>query len=148
MTANRPRVDRGEEAGTTRYEIRVREAGQAAESPVAVLPEEGLLPWVLSVVGPGAMRDFILHHLPEERLTTQQAADLLGMSRPSLIKLLESGAIEYTMVGNRRSVALQSLEDYRARTAPPVPPTHQPDGIIDEQLRALQRMAEDEGDFA
>jgi len=95
------------------------------------------------------MRDFVLEQLPEERLTTQQAADVLGMSRPSLIKILDEGEMQHTMVGNRRYVDLRSVEEYRrngrsrlhAQFAP------NPDRVVDEQLRTLQQLAEDEGDF-
>lgn len=49
------------------------------------------------------------------KLTTQEAADFLGMSRPTFVKLLQSGAIPFEMAGRHRRVTLRDVVDYQER---------------------------------
>lgn len=69
--------------------------------------------------------------LPDRQvLTTQRAADILGVSRPFLVKLLESGVMAHHRVGNQRRVYLRDVLEYAKKR--------------DEQRRvALDRLARD-----
>ena len=68
-------------------------------------------------------------------LTVAEAAELLNVSRPFVIRLLESGAMPFRKVGTRRRVRLVDVLEYRDRQ----------DAIANAALEEMVRQAEEHG---
>lgn len=69
---------------------------------------------VLVQVAEALMQGLAVSVIPQSaRLTTQQAADFLGVSRPTLVRLLEKGEIPMSKPGRHRYVQLQDLVTYQ-----------------------------------
>jgi excisionase family DNA binding protein len=101
--------------------------GQAIEIPACALH-------ALKLVVEGMARGQTITLVAQSsELTTQEAADLLRVSRPHLVKLLDDGVIDHYKVGTHRRVRLDDVLDYRARRA----------SVRRERLDELTRLSEE-----
>ena len=96
-----------DEMETTGKTVLVSPSGQVLELPPTLFE-------VMRFVGATLASGNGVRVVPRAtRLTTQEAADLLGMSRPTLVKLLEQGAIPFEKVGRHRRVTLDDVLAYQ-----------------------------------
>src|SRR5699024_11042379 len=78
------------------------------------LPREALA--VLVQVFESMKQGLAIHVAPlNAQLTSQEAADYLGISRPTFVKLLESGKLAFTNPGRHRYVRLDDVIEYAER---------------------------------
>lgn len=90
--------------------LRLHPAGADAEEIVLPANLARLVRDVLACVAQGQP----VPVLPlQAELTTNQAADLLGVSRTHLIRLLEAGEIAFRQVGTKRRIPVSDLLRYR-----------------------------------
>lgn len=104
----------------------IRVIDQAGEHEAVRVPTAAfrLLIDILSEMAQGNAVSMIPVHA---ELTTQEAADMLNVSRPHLIKLLDSGVIPFHKVGTHRRVCYQDLVDYKTK-------------VDTERLKALKEL--------
>jgi len=93
--------------------MRFAPQGDGAEPPVE-LPASAvrLLVQLLTDMAAGHAVMLIPVHA---ELTTQQAADLLGVSRPFIIKQIEENKLPHRRIGTHRRVMFKDLMDYKHR---------------------------------
>lgn len=90
-----------------------------------------LLVHILTEMGEGNAVKIIPIHA---ELTTQEAADFLNVSRPFLIKLLETGKIPFHKTGSHRRIRFLDLTNYKKAFEA------ERDQMLDELVRSAQEM--------
>lgn len=92
-----------------RYFLSGSDAGGRVELPVEVYR-------VLRQVVEALRQGLAMTAAPQTTThTTQQAAELLGVSRPTVIKLLDENKVPFERVGSHRRILLRDLLAYRMR---------------------------------
>lgn len=108
-----------------------RPALVAADGSRVELPDE--LFDVLHDVATALSRGLAITVAPRHTvLGTGEAARLLGVSRPTLVRMLESGAIPYSRPGRHRRIRLDDLLAHQARSR------RARAGGLDEMVRAAE----------
>jgi excisionase family DNA binding protein len=88
-------------------EIEIEETGEKIKIPLRAL---SLLGEILKAMSEG--KPISIVPLATE-VTTQSAAEMLGCSRPYLVKLLEEGKIPFTKVGKHRRIKFEDVIKYK-----------------------------------
>lgn len=95
---------------TKQPSIQLIKKGKGSETIILPTPALHLLMIILTQMAHGNAVTIIPVHA---ELTTQEAADLLNVSRPFLVHLLEKGKIPFRRVGSRRRVLAKDILRYK-----------------------------------
>lgn len=90
-------------------DIAVKEDGMEFQLPASVLND---IETILKNLAEGKNSEILSE---TQYLTTQQAADYLDVSRPFVVRLLESGKLPFKKVGRHRRVLFSELKNYEEK---------------------------------
>lgn len=88
-------------------EIEIEETRKRVRIPLSALK---LLAKILKETGQGKLVSIVP---VATEVTTQAAAEMLGCSRPHIVKLLETGQIKFTKVGRHRRIKYEDIVSYK-----------------------------------
>lgn len=94
-------------------DMKLRVLDEDTRQPTEVTLTPGLSSLLMELLRHVGRGDAVTLVPVSQMLTTQQAADILNVSRPFLIALLEKGEIAFTTVGRHRRIKAENLFDYK-----------------------------------
>jgi len=115
----------GERAAANQLRRILASRGVDQDQKLKIIEESGQQAEIVLTPGISSLLIELLRHLGKgdavtlvpvsQMLSTQQAADILNVSRPFLISVLEKGEIPHVLVGRHRRIRAEELFAYKRR---------------------------------
>lgn len=120
---------------STKFETQRIDIFDKEDKPHTLVLPTSALRLLVDILGELAIGNAVKVVPIHAELTSQEAADLLNVSRPHLVKMLEEGAIPFTKTGRHRRIRFSDLMAFKQRR----------DEESQEAMEALAQQAQELG---
>lgn len=120
---------------STQFETQRIDIFDKEDKPHTLVLPTSALRLLVDILGELAIGNAVKVVPVHAELTSQEAADLLNVSRPHLVKMLEEGAIPFTKTGRHRRIRFSDLMAFKQRR----------DEESQEAMEALAQQAQELG---
>ncbi|WLG27619.1 helix-turn-helix domain-containing protein [Pseudomonas lurida] len=100
---------------STKFETQRIDIFDKEDKPHTLVLPTSALRLLVDILGQLAIGNAVKVVPVHAELTSQEAADLLNVSRPHLVKMLEEGAIPFTKTGRHRRIRFSDLMAFKQR---------------------------------
>ncbi|WLH83808.1 helix-turn-helix domain-containing protein [Pseudomonas sp. FP2338] len=100
---------------STKFETQRIDIFDKEDKPHTLVLPTSALRLLVDILGELAIGNAVKVVPVHAELTSQEAADLLNVSRPHLVKMLEEGAIPFTKTGRHRRIRFSDLMAFKQR---------------------------------
>ncbi|AZE96454.1 Excisionase domain protein [Pseudomonas orientalis] len=100
---------------STKFETQRIDIFDKEDKPHSLVLPTSALRLLVDILGELALGNAVKVVPVHAELTSQEAADLLNVSRPHLVKMLEEGAIPFTKTGRHRRIRFSDLMAFKQR---------------------------------
>jgi excisionase family DNA binding protein len=98
---------------STKFETQRIDIFDKEDKPHSLVLPTSALRLLVDILGELALGNAVKVVPVHAELTSQEAADLLNVSRPHLVKMLEEGAIPFTKTGRHRRIRFSDLMAFK-----------------------------------